>query len=75
MYKIISVGTTNFMLGGAGTNTVGTVFYANAQCGILTGTGTVKPVIQSVLYSNKLSDDWTDQWWYGDRLVVLLTLL
>lgn len=65
MYKIISVGTTNFMLGGAGTNTVGTVFYANAQCGILTGTGTVKPVIQSVLYSNKLSDDWTDQWWYG----------
>jgi hypothetical protein len=65
MYSIVSVGSTDFTLAGAGNNTVGTVFYANSNAANLTGTGTVIPVIQSVLERNKLFNAYENLWWYG----------
>ena len=65
MYSIVTVGSTDFTVAGAGSNTVGIVFYANSNSVNLTGNGTVIPVIQSVLERNKLYYLYENLWWYG----------
>ena len=39
-YKITSLGTSDFTTLGAGTNTIGTIFTADADGGVSSGTGT-----------------------------------
>ena len=65
LYSIVSTGSTDFTLAGAPSNAAGTVFYANSNSGNLTGSGTVTPVVQSMLESNKLFQSYESLWWYG----------
>ena len=65
LYSIVVAGSTDFTQGGAPNNTAGTVFYANSNSVNLTGSGTVIPVIDSVLERDKLFGAYESLWWYG----------